>query len=186
VARTSSGSGKGESSRPSREEDDRQEKERGNLGTLSEKQIFKDLSTGIRDNQEKSCSFVMKEVSESRTPMEGAGLGSPSAFACAEGYSSSPIHDDLAKLVVDIEYSSSLTFKCNGLGQEGFLEAQPDMVGTIFPLKKKVGQGPPRRPVGERKGVEVTRVGCRGRWRMYATTSVTHTPQDIGREIQGP
>jgi len=142
----------GESSRPNREEDDRQEKVRGNLGTLSEKQFFKDLSTGIRDNQEKSCSSIMKEVSESRTPMEGAGLGSPSAFACAEVYSSSPIHDDLAKLVVDIEYSSSFTFKCNGLGQEGFLEAQPDMGGDLFPSEKEGGPRPAKETCGREEG----------------------------------
>jgi len=74
-------------------------------------------------------------------PTEGAELGFLLAIACAEAYSSSPIHADLTKVVVYIEYSSLSTIKCNGLGQEGILEAQP---GVGWDQKHADHDGGPR------------------------------------------
>ncbi|ESW34124.1 hypothetical protein PHAVU_001G126500 [Phaseolus vulgaris] len=115
----------GECIRSWKEEDEREAKSRGFLGTSSKEQLFKESNAEYRDEQGKSCSFFMKEVCEKRTQMEGAEVGLLTAIACAANYSSSHIHADLAKVVVDIEVSSS-AFKINGLGQVGNLEAQTE------------------------------------------------------------
>ena len=131
----------GECIRSWKEEDEREAKTRGILGTSSKEQFFKESSAENRDDQGKSCSFFMKEVRERRTQTEGAEVGLLSAIACAETYNSSPVHADLAKVVVDIEVSSLVTLKVNGLGQVGNLEAQ---TGTGRDQSLSTFEGGPR------------------------------------------
>jgi len=111
------------------------------LGTSSKEQFFKESSSGIRDDQGKSCSFFTKKVRERRTHTEGAEIGLLSAIVCTEAYSSSPVHADLAKVVVDIEVSSIATLKDNRLGQVGNLEAQS---GTGWDQTLSIIEGGPR------------------------------------------
>jgi len=152
----------GESSRPSQEEDEGQAKPRGNFGTFSNEHFFKELCPGIRDDQGKSCSPFMKEVNEKRGYMEGPEVGTPSVIACAEAYIGSPVHADLAKLVIDIEVSSLATPICNGLGQVGNKEAQPGMGWdqTLFGLEG--GPRPDRETCGSEEGSRGYERGMQG------------------------
>lgn len=56
--------------------------------------------------------------------MEGFDLGILSALACALACNSSPVHAELAKVVVDIESNIAPKVTRNGSGQERNLEAQ--------------------------------------------------------------
>jgi len=95
--------------------------------------------------------------------MEGAELGFLSAIACAAAYSRSPVHAELAKVVVDIEYSSFSSSNRNGLGQEGMLEAQTG-VGwdQTHASDHDDGPRPAREICGREEGSEVYVCGMQG------------------------